>query len=137
MVEHVEVVDVAKLGNSDLEAPERRLLEAQAGYGCIAICCKASDRIRPFVFVPRLIKGIVPCAQLAYCRNLTDLVEVAGSVGRYLLRLGRPFVLIDANGPIPGIPGKYFPGVMPKYYKGAETPVLGDLTETEITVFGF
>ncbi len=113
-----------------------RLLEAQAGYGCIAICCKAPDRIRPFVFVPRLIKGKIPCVQLAYCRNLTDLVEVAGSLGRYLLRLGRPFVLIDANGPIPGIPGKYFPGAMPKYYMGAEPPVVGDLTETETTILG-
>ena len=68
---------------------------------------------------------------------MSDLVEVAGTVGRYLLRYGRPFVLIDANGPIPSIPGKYFADVAPKYYKGEIVPALGDLTETEATIFGF
>ena len=89
------------------------------------------------MFVPRLIKGFVPCAQLAYCRKISDLVDVAATVGRYLLRHGRPFVLIDANGPIPGIAGKYFADVAPKYYKGETAPALGDLTETEATIFGF
>jgi hypothetical protein len=46
-------------------------------------------------------------------------------------------VLIDANGPIPSIPGKYFAGVAPKYYKGEIIPALGDVTETEATIFGF
>ena len=93
--------------------------------------------MRPFVFVPRIIKGFIPCAQLAYCRKITDLVDVAGSVGRHLLRHGRPFALIDSNGPIAGIPGKYFADVAPKYYKGKIAPALGDLTETEATIFGF
>ena len=89
------------------------------------------------MFVPRLIKGFIPCVQLAYCRKITDLVDVAGTVGRYLLLHGRPFVLIDANGPIPGLVGKYFADVAPKYYKGETVPALGDLTETEATIFGF
>jgi hypothetical protein len=133
----VRIVGVDSLGDSGLEERERRLLKAQARYGCIAFCCTAGGQARPFVFVPRVIKGVIPCAQLAYCRNITDLADVAGTVGRHLLRNGRPFVLIDANGPIPGIPGKYFPDVAPKYYKGATPPVLGDLTETEATIFGF
>jgi hypothetical protein len=87
--------------------------------------------------VPRLVRGSIACAQLAYCRELNDLVDVAGSVGRHLLSLGRPVALIDANGPIPGIPGKYFAEAMPKYFKGNEQPVLGDVTDTEITIFGF
>lgn len=133
----VGVVEVDRFGDLDLEESERRLLEAQSSYGCITLCCTAEGETRPFVFVPRMIKGFIPCAQLAYCRKITDLADVAGTVGRYLLRHGRPFVLIDANGPIPGIPGKYFPGVAPKYYKGVTAPVLGDLTETEATIFGF
>lgn len=131
------IVGGDSFGDADLEAGERRLLEVQAGYGCIALCCTTDRQTRPFVFVPRVIKGLIPCVQLAYCRQIADLVDVAGTVGRYLLRYGRPFALIDANGPISGIPGKYFPDVAPKYYKGAVAPVMGDLTETEVTIFGF
>jgi hypothetical protein len=131
------IVGAASLGDSNLEEGEKHLLEVQSGYGCIAFCCTTDGQTRPFVFVPRILKGFLPCAQLAYCRKIADLVEVAGSVGRYLLRQGRPFVLVDANEPIPGIPGKYFADVAPKYYKGEVTPALGDLTETEATIFGF
>ena len=131
------IVDVHHFAAVELEESERLLLEAQASYGCITFCCITNQQIRPFVFVPRLLKGFVPCVQLAYCRNMADLVDVAGTVGRYLLRRGRPFVLVDANGPIQGISGKYFADVAPKYYKGAAVPTLGDLVETEATIFGF
>jgi hypothetical protein len=131
------IIGVDRLHEIDLGASEQKRLEAQAAYGCITFCCTTDNETHPFVFVPRIIKGCIPCAQLAYCRQVTDLVEVAGTVGRYLLRYGRPFVLIDANGPIPSIPGKYFADVAPKYYKGEIIPALGDLTETEATIFGF
>jgi len=133
----VRILAMDKLGQSDLEERERQLVEAQANYGCITFCCTTPDQTLPFVFIPRVIKGFIPCVQLAYCRKVSDLIDVAGSVGRYLLRRGRPFVLIDSNGPIAGIPGRYFPDVAPKYFKGANTPALGDLTETEATIFGF
>lgn len=131
------VVEVDHVSAFGLEESERLLLKAQASYGCITFCCATNHQTHSFVFVPRFIKGFIPCAQLAYCRKMTDLVEVAGSVGRYLLRHGWPFVLIDANGPIPGIPGKYFADVAPKYYRGPAAPVLNDLAETEATIFGF
>jgi len=126
-------VDLAACG---LDDRERRLLEAQAAYGCIVFCCVAEGRTYPFVFLPRIVKRYVPGAQLAYCRDIADLRAVAGTVGRHLLRQGRPLVLIDANGAIPGIPGKYFPGVNPKYCKGPARPILGDLAETETTILG-
>jgi hypothetical protein len=119
-----------------LAEEERRLLLTQAAYGCIVFCCAARDRFLPFVFVPRLIRGFIPSAQLAYCRSIDDLIDVAGTVGRYLCRVGRPLVLIDINHPIRGFPGKYVPGAAPKYYKG-EPPSACDLTETEITIFGY
>jgi hypothetical protein len=130
------IVGADRLAESGLDERERRLLEQQAGYGCISLCCITDGQARPFVFLPRTIRGFIPCAHLVYCRNIAELAEVAGSVGRYLLARARPFVLIDANGPIPGLPGKYFPGATPKYYKGAQMPVLGDLLETEATIFG-
>jgi hypothetical protein len=131
------IVDVHSIYNSALAAAERQLLEVQSGYGCIAICCKTDGYIRPFLFAPRVVKGVIPCAQLVYCRSITDFVEVAGTVGRHLLGHGRPLVLIDANGSIAGIPGKYFADRAPKYFKGPTAPMLGDLTDTEATIFGY
>ena len=130
------IVGVERLSECDIDERERHLLELQAEYGCISFCCVTDAQTRPFVFLPRIIRRFIPCAQLVYCRSITELTDVAGSVGRHLLSLGRPFVLIDDNGPIPGLPCKYFPEATPKYYKGAAPPVLGDLTETEATIFG-
>jgi hypothetical protein len=132
----VEVFSADRLARCALAEEERRQLLTQAGYGCIVFCCSASGSLRPFVFVPRLIRGFIPCAQLAYCRSIDELIDVAGTVGRYLFRLGRPLVLIDINGPIRAIPGKYVPGAAPKYYKG-ELPSPYDITETEFTIFGY
>jgi len=49
---------------------------------------------------------------------------------------GRPLLLIDANGQIPGLVGKYFDQTMPRYFRGPTRPRLGDLAYTEIAMFG-
>jgi hypothetical protein len=46
------------------------------------------------------------------------------------------FVLIDSNGPISGLVGKYLKDYMPKYFKGRVSPRLGDLAYTEVAMFG-
>jgi hypothetical protein len=58
-------------------------------------------------------------------------------IGRFLPVRGHPLVLIDANGPIPGLVGKYAGAKMPKYFKGPDRPRLGDLAYTETAMFGF
>jgi hypothetical protein len=88
------------------------------------------------VFRPRLVRGFIPCAQLIYCRDVSNLVRFAGPVGRALARHGRPLMLIDANGPIPGLFGWFSRGRMPKYFKGPQRPRLGDLAYTEYAVLG-
>src|SRR5664279_2123666 len=50
----VHIADADSLDESGLTGDEQRLLEAQAAYGCIAICCKVDGQTRPFVFVPRI-----------------------------------------------------------------------------------
>jgi hypothetical protein len=88
------------------------------------------------VFRPRIFKGAVPCAQLIYCHSIDDFARFAGPIGRWLALRGRPLVIVDANGPVPGLLGKYFEGVMPKYFKGPSQPRLGDLAYTETAIFG-
>jgi hypothetical protein len=45
-------------------------------------------------------------------------------------------MLIDSNGPISGLVGKYLKNYMPKYFKGPVAPHLGDLAYTEVAMFG-
>ena len=76
------------------------------------------------------------CAKLIYCRDIHEFVRFARPVGRYLIARGRPFVIINSNGPIPGLVGKYFGDKTPKYFKGPDQPRLGDLAYTEVVMFG-
>ena len=118
------------------ETFEQKLLVDHAAYGCISLWCTSAERAYPFVFRPRLVGGLVPYAQLVYCRAVDDLVRFAGLIGWALARRGRPLIMIDANGPIPGLIGKYLHDVKPKYFKGPDRPRLGDLAYTETALFG-
>lgn len=120
--------------NARFEPFERVLLSDHAEYGCICLWCVTPETAYPFVFLPRVIKRIIPCAQLIHCPDIQDFIRFAKPIGSYLGMRGRPFVLIDANGPIPGLPGKYFGGKSPKYFKGPTPPRLGDLAYTEMAM---
>jgi hypothetical protein len=118
------------------EPSDRRLLLEHMEYGRIGVWCATSQRASPFVFVQRFVKGLVPCTQLIYCRGIEDFVRFARPLGRYLALRGRPLVLVDSNGPIPGLVGMYFNGISPKYFRGPRQPRLGDLAYTEAAMFG-
>jgi hypothetical protein len=115
---------------------DRDLMIEHAAYGCISFWCVARERAYPFVFRPRLVKGAIPCAQLVYCGDVADLVRFAGQIGRHLALRGRPFVVVDANGPIKGLTGRYLADTTPKYFRGPARPRLGDLAYTEAALFG-
>ncbi len=115
---------------------EQEILEQHAAHGCLSLWCVSSERAYPFVFRPRLAKNLVPYSQMIYCRAIGDFVRCAGPIGRFLALRGKPFVILDANGPIPGLVGVFRRGSMPKYFKGPEPPRLGDLAYTEYGVIG-
>jgi hypothetical protein len=120
----------------DVEPFERDLLLEHAAYGCISLWVSTSEGGRPFVFRPRILKGILGWAQLIYCRDIEDFVRCAGPIGRYLAMRGKPLVILDANQPIPGLVGKYLGGKMPRFFRGPNRPRLGDLAYTEAAMFG-
>jgi hypothetical protein len=130
------IVPVQEAGGLAADDAERAMLLEHAEYGCLSFWCVASGQAFPFVLRPRSVKGIVPCAQLIYCRDIADLARFARPIGKFLLRRGIPFVVIDANGPIPELVGHYFAGTMPKYFRGPLRPRLGDLAYTETALFG-
>jgi hypothetical protein len=122
--------------NVPFESFERDLLLTHAEFGCISLWCRTADRAYPFVFLPRIVKGFIPCAQLIYCPAVEDFVRFSKTIGRFLLLRGRPLVIVDSNGPIAGLLGKYFEGASPKYFKGPDKPRLADLAYTEAAMFG-
>lgn len=121
-----------------LGAGERELLSQHAALGCLClVCTEGSGRAVPLVLVRRRVAGgLVPCQQVVYCRSLDDLRGCAGTLGRFLLTRGDTFCLVDANGPVEGLKGRFFPNIGPKYYKGPCPPAPGDLAFSEIAVFG-
>ena len=68
-----------RLLDAHFEPAERELLIAHRDHGCHSLWCVAGERAHPFVFMPRLVKGIVPCAQLIYCREIGDFVRFASA----------------------------------------------------------
>jgi hypothetical protein len=125
-------IDAAPQGSYD--SYDRDLLAAHQAYGCIAFWCLASGRAYPFVFQPRFIKRVIPGAQLIYCRDIGDLARFAWPIGQHLALHGRFLICIDANETIKGLPGRYFDGVQPRWYRGSK-PRLGDLAYTLPAMF--
>ena len=75
-------------------------------------------------------------AQLTYCRDLQDFAGYAGNLGRFLLARGIAIAVVDTNAPLPGVVGKFAADKATKYARGAQLPVLGDFSDTELTLFG-
>ena len=126
-------------GDAALDAlsdAERTLVADHLAWGCIAVAVDRGAGPEPFVFLPRLTKGVVPSAQLVYCRDVAGFVEAAGPIGRWLLLRGYLSVAIDADGPIPGLAGRFALDEVPKYFKGPVPPRLGDLSYSELVMFG-
>jgi hypothetical protein len=119
---------------SKLSPYEADLLLSHAAYGCISVVCETTDDVLPFVFLPRSSPWHLPYAQLIYCRRASDVIRLAGALGRYLAVRGCPVIAIDSNGPIRGLAGRYMDS-KPKFYKGLAPPRLGDLAYTELPFF--
>ena len=130
----VEVVAPDIYQDKDLQPFEKELLVAHADYGCISVVCHADNGTYPFVFKPRRKFGVIPFAYLLYCRDIADFVRFAGSLGRVLAKSGFPVVVLDSNGPIRGLVGKYI-DARPKYFKGPHQPRLGDQAYSELAMF--
>src|SRR5215472_8902190 len=130
----VQIVGSDVYPDAPFEAFERDLLLAHARYGCISVWCVTPERAYPFVFLPRVTKRIIPCAQLIYCRHIEHFIQFAQPIGSYLAMRGKAFVIIDSKGPICGLVGRYVGGVAPKYFKGPTSPRVGDLAYTEAVI---
>jgi hypothetical protein len=126
---------IAGLSEAEVES-----LTRHARYGCLSLVCRTPGRGPfPFILLPmRIRRGWIapPAMQLIYCRDVAEFVECAGGIGRALIRHGKISVIIDANGPVPGLVGIYSSARGRKYFKGPHRPRLADLTDTELVLYG-
>ena len=135
----VEAVTPATPSIRDLPDADLDMLKRNAEYGNLSLVCRTVEGALAFVFLPlRKRRGIipVPAMQLGYCRSISDYIRCAGAIGRYLLRRGKPVIIIDANGPVTGLTGVYSEARGRKYFKGPHQPHLSDLTDTELAIYG-
>ncbi|CAL80499.1 conserved hypothetical protein; putative Acyl-CoA N-acyltransferases [Bradyrhizobium sp. ORS 278] len=115
------------------------LLIRHARYGCLSVVVRSKHEAVPLVLQQvRIRQGrfALPAMQLVYCRNISDYIACAAAIGRYLLPRGYMSVLIDANGPVAGLIGVYTERRGRKYIKGPQPPRLGDLSDTELPLYG-
>ncbi|UVC18876.1 hypothetical protein IHQ72_06650 [Mesorhizobium onobrychidis] len=116
---------------------ERYILSEHAALGCLSLICICDGVAFPFVLMPRrILRGLIPSYQVVYCRSLADLSRCAAAMGRFLLRSGILLCVVDAKEPIAGLFGWYRPNRGLKYFRGPRPPSLGDLTFTELVMFG-
>ena len=135
----IEVVAPDTSSRGDLSDAEFDMLKRHTEYGNLSLICHTPEGAQPFILLPlRKRRGIIPmpAMQLGYSRSLPDYLRCAGAIGRYLLWRGKPVVIVDANGPITGLTGVYSEARGRKYYRGRHQPRLGDLTDTELAIYG-
>ena len=135
-IEHVAADAQAVQG---VPSDESDLLIRHARHGCLSVVVRSEERPIPLVLQHvRIRQGRIalPAMQLIYCRDVSDYVACAGAIGRFLLRRGRVSVIADANGPIPGLVGFYTDRRGRKYAKGPQQARLGNLSDTELPLYG-
>jgi len=135
----IEIVTPDTTRIEGLAAGEVELLRRHAAHGALSLVCHAAGRVSPFVLMPmRIRRGWIapPAMQLIYCREMAEFVACAGAIGRSLLRRGKISVIVDANGVIEGLHGIYTERRGRKYFKGPNRPRLGDLSDTELVIYG-
>jgi hypothetical protein len=111
------------------------MLRSHQAYDCLSLVCYAGGDAHPFIFSVRRRLGVVRLAFLVYCRSQDSFVRFAGTLGKFLAIRGIPIVMVDADGPIPGLVGRYSDR-NPKYFKGPDQPRLGDLAYSDRAMFG-
>ncbi len=119
-----------------VDPAEAALVAHHAGFGCLTFWCLSGGRAHPFVVARRRVRNRLSIGQVVYCGPETDWRVVAHAVGRALARHGLFVLLLDASGPVPGLPGRFLPGRMPKYARGPAPPPCGDLAYTEAALLG-
>lgn len=128
-----------------LPEAEARLVADHVSYDCIGLVWSDGPEAGAVIFQRRALRIFTgrlawltpPIFQVVYCSPGLDLAACSGALGRHLLtRYAMPWFVLDAMEKLAGAPGRFFPGRAPKYARGPNPPATGDLSYTEIALFG-
>ena len=124
--------------SSWLGLPEAALLDDHLRYGCSCLTVEVGGERRPLVLVAVRAGGgryPLPVVQLVYCRDMGDVARFSGALGRWMLQHGAFGLLVDGEVP-EGLVGRRRIRRGRKYARGPHPPRLGDLSYTELAIFG-
>jgi hypothetical protein len=119
---------------ADLSQRERQIAEDHLRMGCDVLRLETDVRAGLLIYRRKWIKRSLPCSQVILADP--DLVtELVGPVMRAFARRGSVLALCDVNQtPEPTIGRVFRRGI--RYFKGADAPPVGDLSYSELAVFG-
>lgn len=113
------------------------LLRDHAAWDCLCYEVWEGSARTDFVFARhRIASDRVPCAQLIHASDMSRLSRYIGPLGRALLGQGLPLVLLDAERRVPGLFGLRRRDRNLRFARGPNPPPVGDLSYTEMAVFG-
>lgn len=118
--------------------PEATLLDDHRGYGCTCLTVEAEGPPCPLVLALVRVRAgryPLPVLQVVFCRDIADVSRYAGAIGRWMTRRGAVGLLVDG-----GVPGGLVGGPWirrgRRYARGPHPPRIGDLSYTELAIFG-
>lgn len=119
----------------DLPADAAELAERHCRYGCsVLLLDNGTAPIELVVYRLKLIKGIIPCAQLLH-GTPEHVLAASGPLMRHLLTRGIFLALVDIDETTRTFGFRRYPGRNLRYAKGG-TPAIGDLLDSEYALFG-
>lgn len=131
---------IERFGKPDHSAlPDFGMLKRHHDLGCDVVAAREGERLSGFVFRRYRIRSgrlALPAMFVLHTPDREQLVALSGNFGRYFMRKAAPFLVMDADGPVPGLTGVYTERRGRKYYRGPHRPALCDLADTEYAVFG-
>jgi hypothetical protein len=129
LVQRLGIEDV-----SSLPAAERQLTEDHFRMGCDVLRLETGARSGLLIHRRKWIKRLLPCSQVIHADP--DLIaELAGLVMRALASRGSAVALWDTDHAAEHAVGRVFERSI-RYFKGAVAPLVGDLSYSELAVFG-
>lgn len=128
---------VQRLGMDDLSSlpeTEGQIAEDHFRMGCDVLRLETDARSGLLIHRRKWIKRLLPCSQVIYA-DPGLIAELAGMVMRALASRGSVLALWDADYTREPAVGRVFARSI-RYFKGADAPPVGDLSYSELAVFG-
>ena len=128
---------VQRLGSgdlSDLSERDSQIAEDHLRMGCDVLRMETDDRAALLIHRRKWIRRVLPGSQVI----LADpdlMIDLAGPVMRALAGRGSLLALCDIDRSAKPAIGRVFPRGI-RYFKGATPPPVGDLSYSELAVFG-